>query len=105
MTTATATAAPSETAFPTLGERLSALAAAAPDAPAITCGDESVTRGELDRRSNRLARAYLAQGVTKDSLVTIGLPNGVEFLAAAIAVWKCGATPQPISARLPVRER
>ena len=37
---------------------LSALARAAPDALAVTCGDESVTRGELDARTNSLARAY-----------------------------------------------
>ncbi|MCW2966855.1 MAG: baiB [Solirubrobacteraceae bacterium] len=89
----------------TLGERLAELAAAAPDAPAITCRGETVTRIELERRTNQLARAYQGLGVTPDSLVTIGLPNSIEFLAAAIAVWKCGATPQPISARLPVRER
>lgn len=92
-------------ATPTLGERLGALAEAAPDALAVTCGPDAVTRAELESRSNRLARAYQELGVTPDSLVTIGLPNSVEFLAAAIAVWKCGATPQPISARLPARER
>jgi bile acid-coenzyme A ligase len=104
--TTTAPASTPDAAAPvSIGERFSALAAQDPDALAVTCGDETVTRGELERRSNRLARAYLAKGVTQDSLVTIGLPNSVEFLAAAIAVWKCGATPQPISARLPGRER
>jgi len=89
----------------TLGEHLGLLAAQGPDRPAITCGAVSVTRGEVERRTNRLARAYLAAGVVPDTLVTIGLPNGVEFLEAAIAVWKCGATPQPISSRLPSLER
>jgi bile acid-coenzyme A ligase len=89
----------------TLGSHLGALAAADPDAPAITCAGESVTRGELERRTNQLAHAYRDLGVTPDSMVTIGLPNSIEFLAAAIAAWKCGATPQPISARLPARER
>ena len=37
--------------------------------------------------------------------MTIGLPNTVECLEAAIAAWKCGATPQPVSYRLPARER
>ncbi|MDP9102227.1 MAG: long-chain fatty acid--CoA ligase, partial [Actinomycetota bacterium] len=90
---------------PTIGERLASLAAQEPDRPAITCAGASVTRGQLERRTNRLARAYLAAGVTQDSLVTIGLPNGVEFLESAIAVWKCGATPQPVSSRLPRPER
>jgi bile acid-coenzyme A ligase len=94
-----------ETKLTTLGQRFALLAEVAPDRPAITCGTQSVTRAQLESRTNRLARAYLAAGVTPDSLVTIGLPNSIEFLEAAIAVWKCGATPQPISSRLPGRER
>ena len=43
--------------------------------------------------------------MTRDSFVTIGLPNGIEFFEATIAVWKLGATPQPISSRLPAAER
>jgi bile acid-coenzyme A ligase len=39
--------------------------------------------------------------VEPDSFVTIGLPNSVEWFEAAIAAWKLGATPQPVSARLP----
>lgn len=88
----------------TLVGRFAELATAAPDRPAITCGAETITRIELDRHTNRLARAYQQLGVTKDSFVTIGLPNSIEFLAAAIATWKCGATPQPISSKLPGRE-
>ena len=43
--------------------------------------------------------------MTPDSLVTIGLPNGIGFFEAAVATWKLGATPQPISSRLPAAER
>ncbi len=76
-------------------------AEAYPDRPAITCGDETITRGELERRTNRLARAYEELGVGQDDLVTIALPNSIEFLEASIAAWKLGATPQPVSSRLP----
>jgi bile acid-coenzyme A ligase len=89
----------------TLAEHFAALAAADPDAPAITCAGSSVTRRQLEQRTNRLARAYQQLGVTPESFVTIGLPNTIEFLEAAIAAWKCGATPQPVSYRLPARER
>ena len=89
----------------TLAEHLAALATADPDKVAITCAGATVTRAELEDRTNRLARAYQQLGVTPDSFVTIGLPNGIEFLEAAIAAWKCGATPQPVSHRLPARER
>ncbi len=76
-----------------------------PHAPAITCGDDSVTRQELRERTNRMARAFEAMGVRKGSLVTIAMPNSIGFLEAAIAAWKLGATPQPVSNRLPDRER
>lgn len=68
-----------------------------PDRPAITCGEETITRAALERRTNRLAHAYEQLGVGQDDLVTIALPNSIEFLEAAIAVWKLGATPQPVS--------
>src|SRR5262245_60390157 len=88
-----------------LGTLIGALAKADPHRPAVTCGSETRSRIELEVRTNRLARAYRALGVTPDSFVTIGLPNGVEFYEAVIAAWKLGATPQPISSRLPAAER
>ena len=45
---------------------------------------------ELDARTNRLARAYRDLGVTPNSFVTIGLPNGLEFFEAVLAAWKLG---------------
>lgn len=87
-----------------LGVALADLADADPDRPAITHEDRTVSRGELDRSSNRLARAYAALGVTEGSFVTIGLPNGIEFYESVIATWKLGAIPQPVSAKLPGRE-
>ena len=81
------------------------LAARDPDRPAITHEGRTVTRSELDRRTNRLARAYAELGVGQDDLVTVGLPNDIEFYEACLAAWKLGATPQPVSARLPARER
>lgn len=88
-----------------IGSAVSWLAGRDPDRPAITHEGRTITRAELDRRTNRLARAYAELGVEQDALVTVGLPNGIEFYEACIAVWKLGATPQPISARLPFKER
>lgn len=75
-----------------------------PRRPSITFEGRTVNRLELDRRTNRLARAYQAMGVGQDDFVTIALPNGIEFYEACIAAWKLGATPQPVSARLPKLE-
>ena len=67
-----------------------------PDAVAVRHEGTELTFAELDAHSNRLARAYEALGVKPDDLVTIALPNGVEFFAATFATWKAGATPQPV---------
>ena len=87
------------------GRAMGWLAERDPDALAVVCGDESVTRAELTRRSNRLARDFAARGVGEGDLVTIALPNCIVFYEATLAVWKLGATPQPISSRLPEQER
>ncbi|MDT7570325.1 MAG: bile acid-coenzyme ligase [Actinomycetota bacterium] len=75
-----------------------------PDRPSVADSTSTVTRRELDLASNRLARAYAELGVGQDDLVTIGLPNSVEYFVACAAVWKLGATPQPVSAKLPPAE-
>jgi bile acid-coenzyme A ligase len=88
-----------------LGVLVGRLAQADPARPAITCEQDTFSRAELEARTNRLARAYRDLGVRRDSFVTIGLPNSIEFFESTLAVWKLGATPQPISSRLPASER
>ena len=75
------------------------------EAIALVHDDEHLTWAELDAASNRLARAYRRLGVRENDYVTIALPNGIEFFIASFAVWKAGATPQPVSAKLPKYER
>jgi bile acid-coenzyme A ligase len=87
------------------GAALGRLAAQEPERVAAICGAERITRAELDRRSNRLARAYAQRGVGPESRVALALPNTLEFLVSCMAIWKLGGSPQPISARLPAKER
>jgi bile acid-coenzyme A ligase len=89
---------------PPIGTHLSALAQLAPDQPAVTCDRRTITRAELDRSTNRLARAYAERGVGVGDYVTIVLPNPIECIQAAVACWKLGAVPQPLSPRLPAAE-
>lgn len=84
-----------------IGALMSELAAAAPDRPALTVGAITLSRDQLDRRANRRARALAAMGVGKDDFVVIMLPNGIEFVETVIALWKLGASPAPVSWRLP----
>ncbi|MEX2489555.1 MAG: AMP-binding protein [Pseudomonadales bacterium] len=75
-----------------------------PNATALNHDNQSVTWSELETSSNRLARSYASLGVQQDDFVTIALPNGVEFFEACFATWKLGATPQPVSAKIPPYE-
>ena len=90
--------------IPPISTQLSALAAAQPDAVAVTCQGRTVSRAELDASTNRLAREYAARGVGVGDYVSIALPNSIEMIEALMACWKLGATPQPLSARLPDAE-
>ncbi|MHC9296145.1 AMP-binding protein [Mycobacterium sp. LTG2003] len=89
---------------PPIGTQTARLAAADPDRPAVTCAGRTITRGELDRSTNRLARAYAEFGVKQGDYVTICLPNSIEWVQAVLATWKLGAIPQPLSPRLPDAE-
>ncbi|MGE0140128.1 MAG: AMP-binding protein, partial [Ilumatobacteraceae bacterium] len=84
--------------------RLAQLAADEPDRIAVVCGDRSLTIGELVRRADDLAVELRDLGVQHDDMVTVALPNSVDWFVAFAAIWRAGATPQPISARLPQRE-
>ncbi|MDQ3108101.1 MAG: AMP-binding protein, partial [Actinomycetota bacterium] len=97
-----------------IGQAIRWLAEREPDRPAITqmpvpstpdYQQITVTRLELEQRTNKLARTYERLGVQEGDFVTVGLPNGIAFYEACIAAWKLGATPQPVSHRLPQRER
>ncbi|MFR9802309.1 AMP-binding protein [Pseudonocardia sp. RS010] len=87
-----------------LAVRLRELAAAAPDAPALTDDHGGVTRRELDERSTRLARRLAEHGVGYGDFVSIALPNGIRHVECSLAAWKLGAVPQPLSHRLPPAE-
>ena len=76
-----------------------------PDAVAVVCDGVQASRAELESGSNRRARAWAALGVGEGDLVAIALPNGVPFLECALAAWKLGAVPVPLSSRLPEREQ
>lgn len=72
--------------------------------PAVTFDDITVTYAELDAKSNRKARQFAALGVGEGDIVTLALPNGLEFYEAAFGIWKLGATPNVVSSRLPAAE-
>jgi len=92
------------------GRRLSLLAIAHPDKAAIIFApvegpERTMTCGELDHASNRVARLFEEHGVNERSMVVVGLPNWPEHYVATFAAWKLGALVLPLKATLPDRER
>jgi bile acid-coenzyme A ligase len=76
-----------------------------PDRPALVHEGERWSFSELDTASAAWARALVAQGVEADDLVAFALPNGPAFLALTFGIYRAGATPAPLSPRMPIVER
>jgi len=76
-----------------------------PEREAVVHGSLRWTFGQLDNRSGQLAAWLIALGVQPDDLVAFQIPNGPDFLALTFAIYRCGATPAPISPSVPVAER
>ncbi|MBF0276636.1 MAG: AMP-binding protein [SAR324 cluster bacterium] len=91
-------------AMTSISRIITKLAEEDPERPIVTNDGQTVKRREFDLRTNRLARAYQKLGVEQNDFVTIALPNSIEFFEACAAIWKLGATPQPVSSRLPRME-
>lgn len=92
------------TAFPAgacVHELFEAQAELAPDAVAIVDGDRLLTYGELDRRSNQLARYLVAQGVGLDTPVVLFLGKSAEMFVGMLAVLKAGGAYVPLDADAP----
>lgn len=80
------------------------LAAADPDAPAITDTVATLSRREVLARADAVAHELVGLGVELGDLVSIGLPSDASFLIATIATWMVGATPQPVASNMPRAE-
>jgi bile acid-coenzyme A ligase len=89
----------------TIAEQIASYASLRGDAAAVTCADETVSWRELSAGAAQMAAHYLEAGATHGDYVTIALPNSVAFVEATLAAWWIGATPVPISSKLPAAER
>jgi bile acid-coenzyme A ligase len=89
----------------TISRAFTELADRDPDRLAVDDGTTRLTRGALEVRTNRSARALLEAGVTRNAFVTVIGANTVDTVVATVAAWKAGAVPQPLSPRLPARDR
>ncbi|WP_152392877.1 type I polyketide synthase [Paenibacillus guangzhouensis] len=72
-----------------------------PDLPAVSCGGESMTYQELDRRTDALARSLRAKGVGSGSVVGIMAERSIPMLTAMLAVMKAGGAYMPVDPHYP----
>ncbi|WP_219727536.1 amino acid adenylation domain-containing protein, partial [Rhodococcus sp. ENV425] len=82
-------------------ELLSSVAAIVPEAVALSFEGRTVTYGELDAWSNRLARVLTSHGVGPESFVALGISRSIESVAAVWAVTKSGAAFVPVDPGYP----
>src|SRR3546814_487877 len=66
--------------------------------------DDHLSWGDMATRVNRRASALKRLGIRKDDIVALVLPNENAVFELSFALWKLGATPSSISARLPADE-
>ncbi len=87
--------------YPCLHELFEAQADLRGDAPALICGDTSLSYTELDDETNRLARYLRAQGAGKGSLVGLFFEKSHLPIIAILACLKAGAGYVPFDPGFP----
>ena len=76
-----------------------------PEAVAVTFEDRSLTYGELDRRSNQLARHLVKLGVGPDIPVAISMERSLDLMVGLFAILKAGGAYLPLDPAYPARRR
>jgi amino acid adenylation domain-containing protein len=73
----------------------------APARVAVTCGEQSITYGELNARANQLAHYLRAQGVHLESRVGLCTGRSVELVVALLGILKAGGAYVPLDPDYP----
>ncbi|MFI7097074.1 amino acid adenylation domain-containing protein [Streptomyces lydicus] len=76
-------------------------AASRPDAPAVITATRTLDYGEVDRRSDRIARWLIDRGAGPGVLVGIVMDKSWEQVVAALGILKTGAAYVPVDAAMP----
>ncbi|HEX4963095.1 MAG TPA: non-ribosomal peptide synthase/polyketide synthase, partial [Thermoanaerobaculia bacterium] len=84
-----------------LHERFAEQAARTPEATAVVCDGERLSYGELETRSNQLARYLVGLGAQPGGLVGLRLERSVEMAVAILGVLKAGAAYLPLDPSYP----
>ena len=85
----------------TFVQRFHEQAAARPDTPAVTCGDVTLSYGELRRRAGALARVLAARGIGPEARVGVYFERGTDLVVAILAVLEAGGAYVPLDPAYP----
>src|SRR5213592_3308357 len=72
-----------------------------PDTIAALHGSRQLTYGELNARANRVARALLARGLTREGVVGVVTERNLDWMTAVLAIFKAGGAYLPIEPHFP----
>ena len=72
-------------------------AAARGESPALVQGSRRMTWAELDAAVDRVAAGYAARGLAPGDRVAVQLPNGVEWVLAAVGALRAGLVLVPVN--------
>jgi amino acid adenylation domain-containing protein len=72
-----------------------------PEATAVEAVDQTLTYGELESASNRLAHLLMSKGVAPGSLVAVTMDRSSGMIQAVMAILKAGAAYVPLEPYLP----
>lgn len=76
-------------------------ARSSPDRIAVRCGAVQLSYGELEARSNRIARYLITLGIGRESVVAVWMRPSHHAVVAILGIWKSGAAYLPIDADQP----
>jgi amino acid adenylation domain-containing protein len=89
------------TAEPCLHELFAAQAERTPNAIAITCDDQHMTYGELNRRANQLAHYLQSLGVGPEVLVGLCVERSLDLVVGILGILKAGGAYVPLDPAYP----
>mgnify|MGYP006291115551 CR=1 FL=1 len=80
-----------------IGDIISKTATEKGDKTAAVLNDQSISYNQLEKESNQLAHGLIDLGIKPADMVSIMLPNSIEFLISYLGVIKSGATMVPLN--------
>ncbi len=85
----------------TLHQLISEQAARTPESRAVVFEDQSLSYGDLERRSNRLAHHLRARGLRPNQLVALSLERSLDMTIGLLGILKAGGAYIPLDPAYP----